>query len=94
MHEPHPDFAAAAGHLDPLIDPSAIGFGCDGTPHYVQGPYDDADRIVRTLRERVGVDNFHFTVEVPLQRCERAPGRRRSWARLVNEPMRRGGSSR
>jgi hypothetical protein len=33
----------------------------------VQGPYDDADRIVRTLRERVGVDNFHFTVEVPLQ---------------------------
>lgn len=65
--EPHPDFAAAARHLDPLTGPSAIGFGCDGTPHYVQGPYDDADHIMRTLRERVGVDNFHCTVEVPLQ---------------------------
>jgi hypothetical protein len=64
--EPHPDFAAAAGHLDPLTGPSAIGFGCDGTPHYVQGPYDDADRIMRTLRRRVGLDNFRFTVEVPL----------------------------
>lgn len=65
--EPHPDFAAAAGHVDPLTEPSAIGFGRHGTPYYMQGPYDDVDRIMRTLQRRVGVDNFHYTVEVPLQ---------------------------
>lgn len=65
--EPHSDFAAAAGHLDPLTGPSAIGFGCDGMPYYMQGPFDDADRILHTLRERVGEGNFHFTVEMPLQ---------------------------
>jgi hypothetical protein len=30
--EPHPDFAAAAGHLEPWMSPSAISFGRDGKP--------------------------------------------------------------
>lgn len=52
--EPHPDFGPAAEHLAPLEGPSAIGFGRYGKPFYTQGPFDDADRILRTLRERVG----------------------------------------
>lgn len=52
--EPHPDFGPAAEHLAPLAGPSAIGFGRYGKPFYTQGPFDDADRILRTLRERVG----------------------------------------
>jgi len=30
---------------------------------YVQGPYDDAGHIIRTLR-RVGDDNFHYICEI------------------------------
>jgi hypothetical protein len=45
----------------------ARGFSCGGKPEYVQGPYDDADRILRTLDANVGRDNFHFTVQVPMQ---------------------------
>lgn len=64
--EPHRDSRPAAGHLGELAGPSAIGFGRDGKPEYVQGPYDDADRILRTLEANVGRDNFHFTVQVPM----------------------------
>lgn len=61
--EPHPDLRAAAGHLGALAGSSAIGFGRYGKPSYTQGPFDDPDRIVRTLRAHVG-DDFHFIVEV------------------------------
>ncbi|HVL98015.1 MAG TPA: hypothetical protein VM324_01840 [Egibacteraceae bacterium] len=60
---PHPDFGPAAGHLGALDAPSAIGFGRHGRPFFMQGPYDDADRVLRTLREHVGED-FEFVVEL------------------------------
>lgn len=60
--EPHPDFAAAADHLDRPDGPCPITFGNDGTPCYVEGPHDDADRVVRTLERSVSDGNFHFTV--------------------------------
>lgn len=49
--EPHPDFLPAAGHVEPLGDEeaAAIGFGRDGKPFYVQGPYDDAEFVLSTL---------------------------------------------
>ena len=54
--EPHPDFAAAAGHLDRPASPCPITFGKDGRPFYVEGPFDDPERIIgaltRTARER------------------------------------------
>jgi len=56
--EPHPDFAAAAGHLGRWTGPSALAFGCDGVPTFVPGPDDDRDRIVRTLTRTVGADGF------------------------------------
>jgi len=62
--EPHPDLRRAAGHLGRLTGPCAIGFGRDGKPFYVQGPYDDTDRILRTLDRTVGRDNYHFLVGV------------------------------
>jgi hypothetical protein len=65
--EPHRDFRPAAGHLGPLSCPSAIGFGCDGKPFYTQGPYDDVDRIMKTLEDNVGMDNVHFLVSAPME---------------------------
>lgn len=59
---PHADFRAAAGHLGELEEPCAIQFGHRGRPTYVQGPYDDADRILRALRRSVGPDGFGLTL--------------------------------
>ena len=56
----------AGGHLEPLQGPSAISFGKDGRPFYVEGPYDDATRNLRTLERSVGRGNFSFEMSVPL----------------------------
>lgn len=69
---PHPDFRRAASHLRPLEGPAAIGFGREGRPCFTQGPFDNADRVLRTLREHVGED-FSFTVEVSLEELARVP---------------------
>src|SRR5881275_910337 len=63
--EPHPDFAGCAGHLGPWDGSSDITFGRDGNPMYIQGPYDDAALIVRTLRRSVGDGNFDFLSQIP-----------------------------
>jgi hypothetical protein len=60
--EPVPGFAATVGHLGPWTGPSPIGFGRDGKPLFVQGPRDNAARILTTLERSVGRDNFHFLV--------------------------------
>lgn len=60
--EPHTDFGATADHLGRWNGPSAITFGRDGKPFYVQGPYDDANHILTTLSRTVGASNFHFLV--------------------------------
>lgn len=62
--EPARDFAPTADHLGPLTCPSGMRFGHDGKPFYVQGPYDDPNRIMRKLHDSVGYDNFHFITEV------------------------------
>jgi hypothetical protein len=59
---PHPDFEQARAHLGAWAGPSAITFGCDGKPNYIQGPYDDPRHVLRTLRRAVGRDGFHYTV--------------------------------
>jgi hypothetical protein len=58
--EPHPDFAKAAGLLGAWDGVCDIAFGRDGQPMYIQGPYDDASRITRTLRGSVGDGNFGY----------------------------------
>jgi hypothetical protein len=61
---PHHDFGAAASYLGSLEEPCAIDFGCDGSPSYTQGPYDDARQVVETLERSVGAGNFHFLVRL------------------------------
>jgi len=56
--KPHPDFAAAAGHLGSWTGPGAISFGKDGKPLYVFGPYDNPRSIIGTLKRNVGRGNF------------------------------------
>jgi hypothetical protein len=58
--DPHPDFAAAEGHLGSWTGPSTITFGQDGKPLYVSGPYDEARSVIRTLERTVGSGNFEF----------------------------------
>jgi len=58
--DPHPDFAAAEGHLGSWTGPSAITFGKDGKPLYISGPYDDPGPVIRTLERTVGRGNFEF----------------------------------
>lgn len=41
-----------------------LPFGHEGKPMYIQGPYDDATRIVRTLRRSVSDGNFDYLWEV------------------------------
>jgi hypothetical protein len=52
--------------------PSPFGFGRDGRPFFVNGPYDDPEAVLRTPRRAVGDDGFHFEVVFPEQ-----PSRRR-----------------
>ena len=60
--DPHPDFAAAEGHLGPWTGPGAITFGKDGKPLYISGPYDDPRPVMRTLERTVGCGNFEYLV--------------------------------
>jgi hypothetical protein len=63
--EPAEDFAgAAAEHLGPRQGPSAITFGRNGRPHFVAGPYDDAETILGTLKRVVGEGNFDCTMTI------------------------------
>ncbi len=48
--DPHPDFKGARAHLGRWTGPSAITFGCNGTPTYIEGPDDNPDHILRRLR--------------------------------------------
>jgi hypothetical protein len=63
--EPAPGFQATTGHLGPWAGPSAISFGRDGKPLFVQGPHDNATRILATLERSVGRNNFDFLVVSP-----------------------------
>jgi hypothetical protein len=62
--EPHPDFAATAGHLGSWDETSAITFGRDGRPLFVQGPHDNPRAVIRKLTEAVGDGNFDVIAPV------------------------------
>jgi hypothetical protein len=64
--QPHRDYHKAAriiGNIDPENCPKTFQFGEDGKPFYVQGPNEtalDANRVMRTLIQRLGPDGFHY----------------------------------
>jgi hypothetical protein len=39
-----------------------IGFGHQGKPMFIPGPEDDAARIMKRLKRKVGRDGFHSIV--------------------------------
>lgn len=63
--EPHPDYAGCSDHLGPWAASSDITFGRNGKPTYIQGPHDDAGRIIKTLRRSVGKGNFDYLQVAP-----------------------------
>jgi hypothetical protein len=64
--EPHPDFAATAGHLGSWGEKSAITFGRDGKPFFVQGPHDNPRMVIRKLTDSVGEGNFDYVLGGPV----------------------------
>lgn len=62
--EPHRDYAEAKGVLgdrpDALPD---LEFGRDGMPFYFDGPYDNPQKVIRTLEQSVGAGNFHYMLQ-------------------------------
>jgi hypothetical protein len=65
--DPEADFDDAAAVLGEPTGPCPIRFGRDGKPFYVNGPYDDPEAIMRTLRRAVGGDGFHYELAFPEQ---------------------------
>jgi hypothetical protein len=61
--EPARGFAATTDLLGSWAGPSAIRFGRDGRPFFVQGPHDDADAVLQTLERSVGPGKFHYLVQ-------------------------------
>jgi hypothetical protein len=62
--EAHRDFKRARPALGSWEGPSAITFGMDGKPHYINGPYEDPQRVLATLERAVGQGRFHYTVSL------------------------------
>jgi hypothetical protein len=62
--EPHPDFAPAAPYLGISTGPSAITFGRDGQPFFVQGPADNAKQVLETLDRTAGPGNYHYILAI------------------------------
>jgi hypothetical protein len=63
--DPHRDFSLAAPHLGTWQPPGRIRFGRDGMPYFQQGPYDNPNRVMRTLDRSVGPGNYQFTAVGP-----------------------------
>jgi hypothetical protein len=64
--KPHPDFEVAKAHLGKLpANLPPIEFGRKGKPFYINGPYDNPDKIIAKLREAVGEGNFDYLIGSP-----------------------------
>ncbi len=61
--QPHQDWSKAKKHLGPPAENLLpIEFGRKGKPYYVNGPYENPDKIIATLRETVGEGNFDYVI--------------------------------
>ncbi|MEO3892685.1 helix-turn-helix domain-containing protein [Nonomuraea sp. B5E05] len=58
--EPDEEFEPVAGALGAWDEKSAITFGRDGRPFYVEGPHDDAAKVLRILRRTLSDDDFDY----------------------------------
>lgn len=62
--EPSPDFAATVAYLGTPSTPSPIGFGREGKPFYISGPYDNPRAVVDTLEGSAGGGNYDYIVHL------------------------------
>ncbi|WP_280892004.1 hypothetical protein [Streptomyces sp. LBL] len=63
--EPADGFADAAVHLGaPPGDRPVIGFGRDGRPCYLSGPYDNPRKVVQNLERTCGPDNYDYVAHL------------------------------
>ncbi|MFG1702789.1 helix-turn-helix domain-containing protein [Nonomuraea sp. M3C6] len=60
--EPHEDFAPAADVLGKWEGDSAITFGRNGKPFYMEGPHDDPAKVLRILRRTLADDEFDYLI--------------------------------
>jgi len=66
--KPNPDYPDAAillgdADADACDTPIPVG-GPEGKPFYVDGPYDDRDKIMGHLMRTLGPDGFHYMVSI------------------------------
>lgn len=69
--EPEADFDEAAAVLGEPAVPCPIRFGRDGKPFYVNGPYDDPESVLATLRRTLGEGGFDYAIAFPEGRVAR-----------------------
>ena len=64
--EPHKDFEIAEYILPHVeeVDYIDIPFGDEGKPSFVSGPRDNVGKILSTLKNSVGEDNFEYIIRV------------------------------
>ena len=61
--KPHRDFETAKAHLGkPSEKLLPIEFGRDGKPFFINGPYDNSQKIIAKLEETVGEGNFDYII--------------------------------
>jgi hypothetical protein len=63
--QPHRDFALVREFFGQWDGYPNLTFGREGKPCYFQGPYDDPNKIIKTLNQSVGEGNYNFVVGVP-----------------------------
>ena len=64
---PHADFKRSQYILDPPDRhprSGKVGFGHEGKPFYIEGPYDDIDAILRQLTRTADEGNFHYLMQI------------------------------
>jgi hypothetical protein len=91
--QPHPEYRKVAriiGDIDPGHCPRTFEFGEDGKPFYVQGPNEtalDANRVMKTLTQRLGPDGFHYLLVLSADEMSDEM-LKKSWKQEGVEPLR------
>lgn len=62
--KPHSDFEKAKEHLGQSNNRIDLTFGREGKPCYIEGPYDDTNKIITTLQNAVGEGNFDYLMGI------------------------------
>lgn len=62
--DPHPEFQQTAPHLGPWSGRPQLKFGYQGQPFYINGPYDNARHILKSLETHVGRGKFKYILGI------------------------------